>query len=131
MEQKHSPLPWTWENPHKTSYGQAHVNSEAVAKIAVCGEAAKKTPHGYIGCMDYKEVEANAAFIVRAVNNHNKLVAALKELLGGEDDCHGDIVTECAGCGRTYSEIARIRVCPSEDCPRYVARKTLAEAEAA
>lgn len=74
---KHTPTPWDWKRPYEGSYGDAWISASGGERIAVCGELRKPTIHGFIGQPDYTEVEANAAFIVRACNAHEELVRAL------------------------------------------------------
>jgi len=71
---EHSALPWTW---HAKSIDQAHNGS--IYRM-------ERPGHAYAVAMqpryvDDKEFAANAAFIVKAVNNHEALVKALSDVL--------------------------------------------------
>jgi outer membrane protein TolC len=61
-ETKHTPIPWTARGPHVYASDEA----ELVAQM-----------HNWQGEI---EQEANAALIVRAVNNHESLASALADL---------------------------------------------------
>ncbi|MCK8788244.1 hypothetical protein M0638_28235, partial [Roseomonas sp. NAR14] len=63
---KHTPMPWSIDQDGKTALITS--NGELIAE---CG----------ISDLPVKQDQANAAFIVRAVNAHDALVAALRELL--------------------------------------------------
>jgi hypothetical protein len=62
-EIKHTPTPWFYNYQHDSIYDAPDIRG-----ASVCIAGIKRIP-------DYK---ANAEFIVRAVNSHNALVAALK-----------------------------------------------------
>lgn len=67
----HTPTPWeAWPDGPENRLGY---------RIAQPG------PNVVLARVDWKALnkEANAAFIIRAVNNHDALVEALRELLGG------------------------------------------------
>lgn len=92
----HTPLPWAAERdlPHNR---MPRVHSSADGSlICECGNMGT-TPDQW---------EANAAFIVRAVNSHHDLIEALREarkIIGGIDDymkrpSRGDWGEECACC---------------------------------
>jgi hypothetical protein len=77
MTTKHTPTPWRDcappSNFHKGKIFIRPANGERLIAI-VSGE------------MQQDEIRANAAFIVRAVNTHDDLVEALKDLLDGTGD---------------------------------------------
>lgn len=79
-----------------------------------------------IGNATREECEANAAKIVRAVNAHDAMYAALKDLLG---DMLFIQDGECTRCGRDYrGDVPDNDQC-DEDCPGMIARAALALAE--
>ena len=74
MENKHTPLPWFehgWESRDDAVFVRS-VGGVLVARVC------------YIGGTE--PAEANAALIVKAVNNHERLVAALNEFLQAPDE---------------------------------------------
>lgn len=77
-ETKHTPTPWrnytnnVCAGPLKGCFIDARKNNESTARIA--------DVLAYGGVASQEECEANAAFIVRACNAHNDLVAVLAEL---------------------------------------------------
>ena len=85
---KHTPGPWIQENGSIKAVSRGHWFP--VARI----EKRKFTPEG---------IEANAAFIVRACNTHDEMLAALKYVVkyhrehdSGEGELFGlDFVTTC------------------------------------
>ncbi len=69
---KHTPTPW---HLHKTHDHAAHISNCACVHMT--------RPENIIGC----EIDpANAAFIVRAVNNHDALVSSLSDLIQALDE---------------------------------------------
>jgi hypothetical protein len=60
----HSELPWSW-NGRVSGNGLCHINSHTRTIVQV---------------WDFPEAAANADLIVRAVNNHDALLASLKEM---------------------------------------------------
>jgi len=82
---------------------------------------------------------ANAAHIVHCVNTYPALLAALKDLLGiSVDIVAGEERDTCRHCGRDYTEDNMeeaekgndpLYLCPSDDCPGYIARHAIALAE--
>lgn len=97
---KHTPTTWTWgfnESKADSPPNVEILDTEGVAIIALCHD-------------DYGREEANAAFIVLACNNHDKLVEALKKaievmkdneidtMLSGEFDVlFEDVIAEAEG----------------------------------
>lgn len=77
----HSPLPWrfTKDNAVRTPEPTNLILSEATGACV----AVTKLAFGHSGNIHtrHSEMEANAAFIVRAVNSHAELVAALEAYL--------------------------------------------------
>ncbi len=74
MEAKHTPTPWEYFlNKHGTQYRIAGDNCFPIAALDMYGSEG----HG----PTKKVSEANAAFIVRAVNNHEALIEALQKCL--------------------------------------------------
>ncbi len=76
--------------------------------------------------------DANAAHIVRCVNNHDALLAALKGLIGECGDLEDGSVAElqCHWCGRDYEDAPSGSHCTADDCPGYQARQAIQTAEA-
>ena len=98
-EPKHTPTPWQAWHVHRAHTGFRcavnAINEHSTEQVGVCYGA------------DVTIVRANAEFIVRACNAHDKLVEALESLVAGIDR------TECT-CSDAYK--ARGLVDPS--CPR-------------
>lgn len=70
---EHTPTPWTVDKVHFS--GECHLhgpNGEEFALLYVSDGADDPEPY---------PAEANAAFIVKAVNNHDALVEALEDLI--------------------------------------------------
>lgn len=75
---KHSPTPWfAKRNGFSTVYIESRLRPGVLQEVAACGptEAGSESQ------------DANAAFIVRAANSHDRLIAALKTL----DECYCEI----------------------------------------
>ena len=72
----HSPLPWTCENRHGYDYEIWSGENEIVSVGAGT------------------DAEADAAFIVRACNAHDSLVAACEALLNFFGDLHAELVVD-------------------------------------
>lgn len=68
--EKHSPLPWELR-PEVGRYPYLIRSTEGVTVAAVYLDAPS--------VMEYEEMQANAAFLIRAVNNHDALIAALTD----------------------------------------------------
>jgi len=88
---KHTSLPWS-------------INTKALGLIE--SESAHRSCASASSYSDgseaaHEENEANAAFIVKACNNHQKLLDAMKGLVasisGGEKPCGHDFTCVCAG----------------------------------
>ena len=85
----------------------------------------------------HENAAENAALIVRAVNAHDDLVAALRDLVSVPDIVGGphDVPRyHCRYCGRDYSPVEGLDTplnCPSDDCRAWQARDALAKAEGA
>jgi hypothetical protein len=77
----HTPTPWE-VRPHSR---HVYVGGEDGANVCSCGEPRASKYVGYtdteIGSPGLHEAVANAAFIVRAANAHDKMLAALKRIL--------------------------------------------------
>lgn len=71
MSTQHTPTPWRTTNDHANK-----ICDQVGKKIAVC-----PTHAGGGQWRDREEADANAAFIVRACNAHEELVAAADEAL--------------------------------------------------
>lgn len=56
---------------------------------------------------------------------------ALKDLIGDLGDLHGGSIAElqCHWCGRDYEDEEAGGLCTSDDCPGYIARQAIAQAE--
>ena len=81
-----------------------------------------------------------ADYIANCVNSHEPLIGALRDILGdGPDIVKVDPVgagthvklVKCRHCGRMWAVDGTEpkEYCPSDDCPGYIARAALAEAE--
>lgn len=83
----HSPLPWTLHRKLPSSSNR-YVYAADEAPVCECDSMHESL----------RKVEAaNAAYIVLAANNHDKLVAALKDLLGlGSFACNGELANQAA-----------------------------------
>jgi hypothetical protein len=113
----HTPTPWFISG--------LEISTLQSERIAVCDCDEPNNLPGY----------SNAEFIVRAVNCHDELLAALKDLLGDMPDMREvDGATECRHCGRRYRSYHKRDKVPvdatecSDDCPGYIARAALAKA---
>ena len=71
--------------------------------------------------------EGNAALIAAAP----AMYEALKDLIGDLGDLHGGSIAElqCHWCGRDYEDEEAGGLCTSDDCPGYIARQAIAQAE--
>lgn len=78
---KHTPLPW---QNGKNGGGHTGIFNKRSNAIAVLGYGQDEE------FFEYPKAEANAAFIVRACNNHYKLLEALDQLLDRLNE-HGSI----------------------------------------
>jgi hypothetical protein len=76
-ETRHTPTPWetSYRERSNGSYGQDIYDSNG-ATIATCAWYSVPTPTGFV-----TNRTANAEFIVRAVNSHQALVEALRDIL--------------------------------------------------
>ena len=69
MTQKHTPLPWKIGSTRADGYNFTTIVNEKKA---------------YIATVDIENETENAAFIVRAVNNHYQLIEALEALVNAD-----------------------------------------------
>ena len=76
---------------------------------------------------DIRESQANANLIAAAP----AMYEALKDLIGDLGDLHGGSIAElqCHWCGRDYEDEEAGGLCTSDDCPGYIARQAIAQAE--
>jgi hypothetical protein len=74
---EHTPTPWSLHVHTGGLAGEAHINGPHNCAICYVGFGTETASHYVTG----DEAEANAAFIVKAVNNHESLVAAAKSLI--------------------------------------------------
>lgn len=95
----HTPLPWAVN--YKGSIG--HIKSIAETKKETGKYPLTPTVCRFkelAGVISKENAEANAEFIVRACNNHYKLLEALKDLMidagGGSKACGHDFTCNCA-----------------------------------
>lgn len=73
---KHSPTPWfAKRNGFSTVYIESRLRPGVLQEVAACGP----TEAGI------ESQDANAAFIVRAANSHDQIVAALQRLVAAND----------------------------------------------
>lgn len=88
---KHTPLPWSWDGP-VWDYDK---EEEAPWLVHEYGNSFDSVITGELSCS-----KENAEFIVRACNNHYKLLEALKDLMidagGGSKACGHDFTCNCA-----------------------------------
>jgi hypothetical protein len=91
---KHTPTPWRIETMRPHTLGKAWINAEGMNFVADCSSASARTEHGFCGRVDYEEIEANAAFIVRACNSHKDLLSAAKEALSALNRLMPNIVMD-------------------------------------
>lgn len=90
QERKHSPLPWAIINAvegHIVTTGEPEYRDRTGLAIV----------RSWKGMPTEKEAEANAAFIVRACNNHHKLVEALREVYETVDFKNDDLAVKIHG----------------------------------
>ena len=76
---------------------------------------------------NHPEYEENAHLIAAAP----AMYEALKDLIGDLGDLHGGSIAElqCHWCGRDYEDEKAGGLCTSDDCPGYIARQAIAQAE--
>jgi len=95
MTTKHTPLPWETTHDLNDTFNTQIWNSGTETLIADCdmlnGQSAKTS-------------QANAAFIVKAVNCHYELLEALKMVRDADEDCKKD------GLPRWCTDIARAKI---------------------
>ncbi len=93
---EHSPLPWVFEDEYIRSHTGEIVADTYTMPTAEAGET----------------MEANAAFIIKAVNNHDALVSAIREAESVIDGYVGDLLTgdqmHQTGCYELLKIIRRI-----------------------
>jgi len=95
MTDKATPRPWIWEGDFKFTNSGARIvtdkNGNAVAHVLTVAERKRSTPYN----APDSGRDANAALIVRAVNAHDGLVAALRTLANNQlsDDNCADVAT--------------------------------------
>ena len=106
---------------HNGTYGEEWIASDSVERIAVCSDAAALTPHGFCGVVSAEERKANADLIIKAVNLHDELIAALRLIA----EFGGKTLIDATGA-RSYSEGAHNAFEQAAD----IARSALAKAEA-
>ncbi len=80
METKHTATPWNYSNDLMRNSGTPGVSIGTTYQIAELENAADGTT-----------AEANAAFIVRAVNSHIPLLAALTDCIAALEIVHADM----------------------------------------
>ncbi len=99
MDAKHTPVPWFASCDDETREDGAHEITAMIEGKRVCiaqveGASAifdriargrVMPPGASWNCDVEDELDANARFIVRAVNSHEALVAALRDLLDGSE----------------------------------------------
>ncbi len=109
---EHTPPPW------KVEGATLIWAPDAVANIAQVSELRKDdtvrfTPPS-ISSPDFHEIVANAAFIVRAVNNHDALLSALEEVsrISGENQ---KLLGDKGSVYRLLADIARAAIEAAND----------------
>ena len=80
----HTPIPWEMIDD-----GQAwpHIHAEFVPDGAICFMDSQDPQHEGNGDRARARAVANAEFIVRSVNSHAELLAALRSIAGKADQC--------------------------------------------
>jgi hypothetical protein len=76
----HTPTPWETEIS-VSNYGLLGIRKANGSKLGICSVIGADGAHNPRYGISADEAKANAAFIVRAVNSHDDLLAACKELL--------------------------------------------------
>ena len=99
---KHTPIPWAISDVGIGFEIEALVDG----KLSIIAQTQQLRPNDRD--VNHTERKANAAFIVRAVNSHDALVAALKELL--EEHCCDDgsydgTTRECEVCRPAHAAL--------------------------
>ena len=80
MTSKHTPIPWRLEGKYKIVRDSAFPLPRIIVESTISGECNHSINQG-----DDADA-ANAAFIVRAVNAHNDLVAAIEQVFNAAED---------------------------------------------
>ena len=86
-EAQHTPTPWSMHIHQGSLFGEAHINGPHHCAIAYVGFGTQTDDHYVRG----EEANANARFIVEAVNSHATLTAALEEARGALEGIVNDI----------------------------------------
>ena len=111
----HTPLPWRFMRTHGHSLNRWYVITDAQGRGPIF-EVGGNDQSGQIAQAKYVitdpvEIEANAALIVRAVNSHQQLVDALREMIqldrAHASDCNtqSNILARC-DCYKGIAESA-------------------------
>jgi hypothetical protein len=79
--QKHTPTPWYVAAMNDCLF----IFDRAPSPAPYDGPIPGGSPATVIAKLDYPKADANAAFIVRAVNAHDDLVKALEQIAGMDD----------------------------------------------
>lgn len=95
MNAMHTPTPWETVELNPESWHIWPNNGKDTFRIATC----------YCHQLGGEDAKANAAFIVRAVNAHDDLVAALRKLIG---DFESEIHNEYDGTSMLEDRLAEI-----------------------
>lgn len=94
----HTPTPWKWSQPFGEGFAYVddtkHDNIEETGNICTVWSG-------------NNNAEANAAFIVRACNNHDRLVEALANLVISADGLEADNDSEALEVDREFIDYAR------------------------
>ena len=92
---KHTPTPW---NAYKPTGSRWHIGSSDSSHLII-GKINDDNSHTL--------AKANAEFIVRACNNFDALVEALKRISKGEGACSRDHLTHASNCIEEMKGIAK------------------------
>ncbi len=114
---KHTPGPW-------------EVNKSDKCLIMVSKEISPRVTQPIADVQYNKERYANAHLIAAAP----AMYEALLSILPATDIVSGQETDNCRWCGRDYTDHAvetgeTLELCSSDDCPGYIARAALAQAE--
>lgn len=105
MTETHTPLPWEAQVLETENDPGVYIVGTNLGGL-VCAALPWPTE---IESGDYSRVEANAAFIVQAVNSHHRLVEALRGLLDEiGKSARADTILDSAAAGKAFAAIAEV-----------------------
>ena len=115
----HTPTPWFLAGLIKRDTPAVREHPSLPAEYWEIGESEVDFPPA-LACVWHEE---DARFMLKAVNCHDELLAALEEIIGRDDFRGGG----CRWCGRDF-EPGQV-ICTSDDCPGFIARAAIAKAK--